>query len=57
MNMRTSKALQIAAALLLAGLSPAAATEAVFNVKDYGATGRKSDDARSSIQNLSLIHI
>jgi polygalacturonase len=49
--MRTSKALQIAAALLLAGLSPAAATEAVFNVKDYGATGRKSDDARSSIQN------
>jgi polygalacturonase len=29
---------------------PAAAAESVFNIKDYGATGRKSDDARTAIQ-------
>jgi hypothetical protein len=40
-----------ALACLLPGvISPAAAAEAVFNVKDYGATGRKSDDARAAIQ-------
>jgi hypothetical protein len=38
------------ACLWLAAISPAAATEAIFNVKDYGATGRKSDDARPAIQ-------
>jgi hypothetical protein len=27
-----------------------AATRAIFNVKDYGATGRKADDARPAIQ-------
>jgi len=37
-------------ALLLAAVSPAAAAEAIFNIKDYGATGRKSDDARPAIQ-------
>jgi polygalacturonase len=37
-------------ALLLAAVSPAAAAEAIFNIKDYGATGRKSGDARPAIQ-------
>ncbi|HTQ53461.1 MAG TPA: glycosyl hydrolase family 28 protein [Bryobacteraceae bacterium] len=35
--------------LLLIGC-PLPAAEAVFNVKDYGATGRKSSDARPAIQ-------
>jgi len=39
-------------ALLMATVSPShgATPEAVFNVKDNGATGRKSDDARPAIQ-------
>jgi hypothetical protein len=36
--------------LLLAGASLHAAGPAVYNVKDFGATGRKSDDARVAIQ-------
>jgi len=36
--------------VLLASVSPAVAAEAIFNVKDYGATGRKSFDARPAIQ-------
>jgi hypothetical protein len=41
------------AALLMAAVPPttAAATgEAIFNIKDYGASGHKSDDARPAIQ-------
>jgi hypothetical protein len=38
------------ACLWLAAVSPVSATEAIFNIKDYGATGRKSDDARPAIQ-------
>ena len=30
--------------------SPVAAAEASFNIRDYGATGRKADDARPAIQ-------
>jgi hypothetical protein len=39
-------------AMLMAAVSSAcaAAAEAVFNIKDYGATGRKSGDARPAIQ-------
>ena len=40
----------VASAFLLCIASPSAAAEAVFNIKDYGATGRKSDDARPAIQ-------
>jgi polygalacturonase len=47
--MRTHPA-GLAAALLLAAVSPGAAAEAIFNIKDYGASGRKSDDARAAIQ-------
>lgn len=36
--------------LLLFSVCAASAAEAIYNVKDYGATGRKSDDARASIQ-------
>ncbi|MGA3040609.1 MAG: glycosyl hydrolase family 28 protein [Bryobacteraceae bacterium] len=36
-------------ALLLA-IWPAAAAERILDIKDYGATGRKSDDARPAIQ-------
>jgi hypothetical protein len=36
--------------LLLLGACPAPAAEAIFNVKDYGATGRKANDARPAIQ-------
>ena len=38
------------ACLLVAVASPATAAEAVLNIKDYGASGRKSDDARPAIQ-------
>src|SRR5580692_9666099 len=41
------------AVLLMAAVPPAtaAATGApIFNIKDYGASGRKSDDARAAIQ-------
>jgi len=31
-------------------VSTAAAAEATFNIRDYGATGRKSDDAHAAIQ-------
>jgi len=31
-------------------VSPAGAAQAIFNITDYGATGRKSDDARPAIQ-------
>jgi hypothetical protein len=46
--MSTYRALLLA--FLLARISPAFAGEAVFNVKDDGATGHKSDDARPAIQ-------
>ena len=37
--------------ILFFGSSLAAAgSPAVFNVKDYGATGRKTDDARGALQ-------
>lgn len=36
--------------LLLLSAGPISAAEAVFNVKDYGATGRQADDARPAIQ-------
>jgi hypothetical protein len=36
--------------LFLYGMGSAFAAEAIFNVKDYGASGRKSDDARAAIQ-------
>jgi hypothetical protein len=48
MNMRSYRCLLLA--LLLATISPAFAAEAIFNIQDYGATGRKSDDARPAIQ-------
>jgi hypothetical protein len=48
MNMRSYGCLLLA--LLLATISPAFAAEAIFNIQDYGATGRKSDDARPAIQ-------
>ena len=48
MNMRSYRCLL--PALLLATISPAFAAEAIFNIQDYGATGRKSDDARPAIQ-------
>jgi hypothetical protein len=37
-------------ALVMAVLSPTAEGQPVFNVKDYGATGLKSDDARPALQ-------
>ncbi len=37
-------------ALACAGLAVSLASAAVFNVKDFGATGRKADDARAAIQ-------
>lgn len=37
-------------ALLLAAISPIFAGEAVYDVKDYGATGRQPDNARLAIQ-------
>ena len=37
-------------ALACAGLALSVASAAVFNVKDFGATGRKADDARAAIQ-------
>ncbi len=42
----------VAVAFVVLALFPAsaAAAEAVFNIKDFGATGRKSDDARAAIQ-------
>jgi hypothetical protein len=46
--MRTSRCLL--PALLLATIVPASAAEAIFNIRDYGASGRKSDDARPAIQ-------
>jgi hypothetical protein len=49
-NHKALHAATLAACLLLARMASAAAVEAVFNVKDYGATGHKSDDARSAIQ-------
>jgi hypothetical protein len=36
--------------LLLCSAATAPAAEAIFNVKDYGAAGRKSGDARAAIQ-------
>ena len=37
-------------ALACAALAVSAASAAVFNVQDFGATGRKADDARAAIQ-------
>ena len=37
-------------ALVCAGLAVASASAAVFNVRDFGASGRKADDARAAIQ-------
>jgi hypothetical protein len=48
--MRTHGLLAFLLALMPAGVSSAAAAEAIFNIKDYGATGRKSEDARAAIQ-------
>jgi polygalacturonase len=39
-----------ASVVVMAVLSQTAASQPVFNVKDYGATGRKSDDARPALQ-------
>src|SRR5580658_2773357 len=39
--------LWIVTAIVLAG---AAAAQPVFNIRDYGATGRKSDNARPALQ-------
>src|SRR5580704_8846577 len=36
--------------LMLAMVAGAAFAQPVFNVKDYGATGRKSDNARPALQ-------
>ena len=38
------------AELLLIGSPALAGDRAVFNVKDFGATGRKTDDAHAAIQ-------
>ena len=40
----------IVCALACAGLTMSVASAAVFNVRDYGATGQKTDDARAAIQ-------
>ena len=40
----------ILALLFVAGAVPASTGVALFNVKDYGATGVKADDARAAIQ-------
>src|SRR5580704_3751765 len=47
-----SLAIAVLAAFLPATVPPAAAAaaESVFNIKDYGASGRKADDARGAIQ-------
>ncbi len=37
-------------AAVICALIPSAMAQRVFDVRDYGATGRKSDDARSAIQ-------
>jgi polygalacturonase len=39
-----------ACTVAIAALAHTAAAQRVFNVKDYGATGRKSDDARAALQ-------
>src|SRR5579859_4171202 len=39
-----------ATAFAVAVLAPSIAAQRVFDVRDYGATGRKSEDARSAIQ-------
>jgi hypothetical protein len=48
--MRAHGFLALLLPLMLAGCSSAPAAEATFNVKDYGGSGRKSDDARPAIQ-------
>jgi hypothetical protein len=37
--------------LAIAAFTPIASAQRVFDVRDYGATGRKSDDARAALQN------
>jgi len=42
--------LGFASLLIIAGTNLQAGTARIFNVRDYGATGRKEDDARPAIQ-------
>jgi polygalacturonase len=50
-RLQVKHALAIALFVLVFAVSPVTAgTVAIFNVKDYGATGVKSDDARAAIQ-------
>ena len=48
--MNPSRIALFACVLVMAVLSHTAVGQPVFNVKDYGATGRKSDDARPALQ-------
>lgn len=42
--------ISLACALAIAAIGQSATSQRVFNVRDYGATGRKSDDARPALQ-------
>ena len=46
----TRLSLLFASALVMAAVGQSATSQRVFNVRDYGATGRKSDDARPALQ-------
>ena len=48
--MNPSRIVLFGCVLVMAVLSLTAVGQPVFNVKDYGATGRKSDDARPALQ-------
>jgi len=46
----TRLSLLFASAMVMAAVGQSATSQRVFNVRDYGATGRKSDDARPALQ-------
>jgi len=46
----TRLSILFACALAIVAVSQTATAQRVFDVKDYGATGRKSDDARPALQ-------